>query len=202
MRKGEVDGCWGWMIVTAAALNRIVIYGISYSAGVVYVVILEVFNEGSGITSWLSSLITAVLFFTCPLSGYLIERYDERKVAIAGSLIAAIGMTSSAFVSSVPALILTYGIISGIGCGIAFMPGSVAVAKYFKNHRPLAMAISSAGGGIGSFAFPPIIEMLNEYYTWRGMFLILGGITLNICVFGLVLRPMAKEVSPTKSHQQ
>lgn len=71
MRKGEVDGCWGWMIVAAAALNRIVIYGISYSAGVVYVVILEVFNEGSGITSWISSLITAVLFFTCPLSGYL-----------------------------------------------------------------------------------------------------------------------------------
>lgn len=65
MRKGEVDGCWGWMIVAAAALNRIVIYGISYSAGVVYVVILEVFNEGSGITSWISSLITAVLFFTC-----------------------------------------------------------------------------------------------------------------------------------------
>ncbi|XP_052105535.1 monocarboxylate transporter 12-like isoform X2 [Mytilus californianus] len=111
-------------------------------------------------------------------------------------------MTSSAFVSSVPALILTYGIISGIGCGIAFMPGSVAVAKYFINHRPLAMAISSAGGGIGIFAFPPIIEMLNEYYTWRGMFLILGGITLNICVFGSLIRPLTKEVSSEQKSQE
>ncbi|XP_076098606.1 monocarboxylate transporter 4-like isoform X1 [Mytilus galloprovincialis] len=202
MRKGEVDGCWGWMIVAAAALNRIVIYGISYSAGVVYVVILEVFNEGSGITSWISSLITAVLFFTCPLSGYLIERFGERKVAIAGSLIAGIGMTSSAFVNSVPALLLTYGIISGIGCGIAFMPGSVAVAKYFKKHRNLAMAIASAGGGVGSFAFPPIIEMLNEYYTWRGMFLILGGVTLNICVFGSLMRPLRHDISPEQKSQE
>ncbi|XP_063427290.1 monocarboxylate transporter 9-like [Mytilus trossulus] len=191
MRKGTIDSCWGWMIVAAAALNRIVIYGISHSAGVVYVVILEVFNEGTGITSWISSLITAVIFFTCPLSGYLIEKFDERKVAIAGSLIAGIGLMSSAFVTSVPALILTYGIISGVGCGLAFMPGSVAVAKYFTNHRHLALAIASSGGGIGSFAFPPFIQMLNEYYTWRGMFLILGGITLNICVFGLILRPLA-----------
>jgi len=81
----------------------------------------------------------------------------------------------------------------GIGCGIAFMPGSVAVAKYFKNRRHLALAISSAGGGVGSFAFPPIIEMLNEHYTWRGMFLILGGISLNIVVFGALFRPLEQE---------
>ncbi|VDI62311.1 Hypothetical predicted protein [Mytilus galloprovincialis] len=137
-----------------------------------------------------------------PLSGYLIERFGERKVAIAGSLIAGIGMTSSAFVNSVPALLLTYGIISGIGCGIAFMPGSVAVAKYFKKHRNLAMAIASAGGGVGSFAFPPIIEMLNEYYTWRGMFLILGGVTLNICVFGSLMRPLRHEISPEQKSQE
>ncbi|CAC5425459.1 unnamed protein product [Mytilus coruscus] len=77
MRRGEVDGCWGWMIVAAAALNRIVIYGISYSAGVVYVVILEVFNEGSGITSWISSLITAVLFFTLVHDKYDGIRFDK-----------------------------------------------------------------------------------------------------------------------------
>jgi predicted MFS family arabinose efflux permease len=81
----------------------------------------------------------------------------------------------------------------GIGCGIAFMPGSVAVAKYFKNRRHLALAISSAGGGVGSFAFPPIIEMLNEQYTWRGMFLILGGISLNIVAFGALFRPLEQE---------
>lgn len=54
-----------------------------------------------------------IYFLTGPLSGYLIEKFDERKVAIAGSVIAGIGLMSSAFVTSVPALILTYGIISG-----------------------------------------------------------------------------------------
>lgn len=51
--------------------------------------------------------------FSGPLSGYLIEKFGERKVAIVGSLISAIGITSSAFVNSVPVLILTYGVISG-----------------------------------------------------------------------------------------
>lgn len=86
--------------------------------------------------------------------------------------------------------LININLFLGIGCGIAFMPGSVAVAKYFKNRRHLALAISSAGGGVGSFAFPPIIEMLNEHYTWRGMFLILGSISLNITVFGALFRPL------------
>lgn len=196
--KERVDSWWGWIVVLASAFNRIIIYGVSYTAGIVYVIILEVFDEGSGITSWISSLITAVVFFTCPLSGYLIGRFGERKVAVAGALIAAIGMTSSAFVNSVPALMVTYGIVAGFGCGLAFMPGSVAVAKYFKNHRTLALSIASAGGGIGGFAFPPILELLNETYNWRGMFLILGGVTLNGIVFGLLFRPIQKDTECDK----
>lgn len=65
MKKGKVDSWWGWMVVLAAAFNRIIIYGVTYSAGVVYVVVLDVFGDESGITSWISTLITAVMFFTC-----------------------------------------------------------------------------------------------------------------------------------------
>ena len=49
------------------------------------------------------------------------------------------------------------------------MPGRVAEAKYFTNHRHLALAIASSGGGIGSFAFPPFIQMLNEWYVFDSL---------------------------------
>lgn len=90
----------------------------------------------------------------------------------------------------------------GFGCGLAFMPGSVTVAKYFKKSRNLALGIASAGGGVGYFAFPPIIEFLNSRYTWRGMFLILGGVTLNLCVFGLLFRPLRKNDNGEQKSQE
>jgi uncharacterized membrane protein len=53
------------LLRTILPFNRIIIYGVTYSAGVVYVVVLDVFGDESGITSWISTLITAVMFFTC-----------------------------------------------------------------------------------------------------------------------------------------
>ncbi|VDI62309.1 Hypothetical predicted protein [Mytilus galloprovincialis] len=62
-----------------------------------------------------------------------------------------------------------------VGCGLEFMPGRVAEAKYFTNHRHLALAIASSGGGIGSFAFPPFIQMLNECAIFRMSYAACGG---------------------------
>lgn len=53
---------YGWVVVLAAAIIRILVYGISYTSGVVYVVILENFKTGAAETSWISSLITAMTF--------------------------------------------------------------------------------------------------------------------------------------------
>lgn len=63
---------YGWIVVLAAAIIRILVYGISYTSGVVYVVILENFKTGAAETSWISSLITAMTF--------LVSKYNCRSV--------------------------------------------------------------------------------------------------------------------------
>jgi len=61
------DGRWALLIVFAAASIRIILYGITQSSGVVYMVILDVFQRSKGETSWITSVITAVTFSTCKL---------------------------------------------------------------------------------------------------------------------------------------
>jgi hypothetical protein len=56
---------YGWMVVLSAAAIRILVFGISYTSGVVYVVILESFKSGVAETSWISSLITTTLYIIC-----------------------------------------------------------------------------------------------------------------------------------------
>lgn len=83
------------------------------------------------------------------------------------------------------------------------MSGSLAVPKYFQHKKiqNLAVGVASAGGGVGSFLFPPIVRYLDNEYGWKGMFMIQGGIALHICAFGLLYRPLPnrdENENPTK----
>jgi len=50
--------------------------------------------------------------------------------------------------------------------------------------------IAAAGSGIGGFVFPPLVNFLLETYSWRGTFVILGAIMLNIVICGSLFRPL------------
>lgn len=67
---------YGWVVVLSAAVIRILVYGISFTSGVVYVVILENFKTGVAETSWISSLITAMTF--------IISKYQRTIQLIGG----------------------------------------------------------------------------------------------------------------------
>jgi len=52
------------------------------------------------------------------------------------------------------------------------------------------LGVAAAGSGVGGFIFPPLVNFLLESYSWRGAFLILGAITLNIVICGSLFRPL------------
>lgn len=43
---------------------------------------------------------------------------------------------------------------------------------------------------IGTFIFPPVIQLLIDTYGWRGCTVILAGVFLNICVCGALMRDL------------
>lgn len=64
------------------------------------------------------------------------------------------------------------------------------VGMYFEKRRPLANALSSAGECISTFILTPLFQLLIDSYSWRGALLILGALQLNLCVCGMLLRPL------------
>ncbi|XP_064615201.1 monocarboxylate transporter 9-like [Liolophura sinensis] len=80
-----------------------------------------------------------------------------------------------------------------IGCGFIYVPANVIVARYFFKRRTIALGIATGCGGLGSFAFPPLLRYLLDEFGWRGTLLICGGICLNVCVAGAIMRPPSKE---------
>ena len=80
--------------------------------------------------------------------------------------------------------------ISGIGLSMTYTPAFIIVGQYFEKRRALAMAIAGFSTGIGALCSPPVIILILKEYGFRGMLMILGGFSLNICVAGALFRPL------------
>ena len=57
----------------------------------------------------------------------------------------------------------------------------------------MAVSLNAASHGLGALVIPPFLELMIIYYGWRGAFMILSAIMANICVCGLMLRPLPAE---------
>lgn len=68
---------------------------------------------------------------------------------------------------------------------------------YFEKRRPVANALASAGECILTFVLTPLFQLLIDSYSWRGALLILGGLQLNLCVCGMLLRPLKRTTHET-----
>lgn len=74
------------------------------------------------------------------------------------------------------------------------------VGCYFRRRKALAYGIAMSGSGIGTFVLAPVVQLLIELYSWRGALLVLSAFVANLCVCGVLLRPIAmREVGDEKA---
>ena len=59
------DGGWGWMVVMASFFLQALSVGNTYSFGVIYVELLDYYNETESVTAWIGSLQAALLYLVC-----------------------------------------------------------------------------------------------------------------------------------------
>lgn len=70
------------------------------------------------------------------------------------------------------------------------------IGKYFYVKRPIANGIAMAGSPVFLSTLAPINTVLFDKFGWRGSFLILGGLLLNCCVAGSLMRPIGPKPKP------
>lgn len=184
------DGGYGWVIVFASFMCNMIVDGIAYTFGVFLGEFVNYYQEPSGKTAWVGSLLSGVYLSVGPLVSALTNKYGCRAVCIAGSLISTVAFVLSIFSPTVNILMITYGVMGGFGFGLIYLPAVVCVGYYFETKRSLATGIAVCGSGVGTFAFAPLATTLLEQYDWKGANLILAGLILNCCIFGALMRPL------------
>lgn len=185
------DGGYGWVVVFSSVIVSLIADGVSFSFGLLFTEWLKYFDESKAKTSWVGSLFLAVPLMSGPIMSNLVDRYGCRKCTILGGFISGLGFFLSSFCNSVECLYMTFGVLSGIGLGFAYVTAVVSIAFWFEKKRNLAIGIGASGTGLGTFLYAPFTQWLIENFGWRGTTLILAGTMLNICVSrgkGIILR--------------
>ncbi|XP_052069045.1 monocarboxylate transporter 12-like [Mytilus californianus] len=83
-------------------------------------------------------------------------------------------------------------VLVGIGKSMANIPSIIMVGRWFDKRRSLANGLATAGAGVGTFIFAPLLEFLLRKYGFQGTMLVMGSVMLNICVCGSLFRPVPK----------
>ncbi|XP_052869635.1 monocarboxylate transporter 3 isoform X2 [Anopheles cruzii] len=184
------DGGYGWVIVFASFMCNMIVDGIAYTFGVFLNEFVVYFGEGKGTVAWVGSLLSGMYLSAGPVVSALANKFGCRAVCIAGAIISSSAFALSTLSTSVTMLMLTYGVMGGIGFGLIYLPAVVAVGYYFETKRSLATGIAVCGSGFGTFAFAPLANMLLANFDWKNANLILAGLILNCAIFGAMMRPL------------
>ncbi|XP_004467726.1 monocarboxylate transporter 2 isoform X2 [Dasypus novemcinctus] len=115
-----------------------------------------------------------------------------------GGVLCCLGMVSASFSTTVLQLYLTVGFIGGLGLAFNLQPALTILGKYFYKKRPMASGLAMAGSPVFLSTLAPFNQFLFNTYGWKGSFLILGGLLLNSCVAGSLMRPVGPQ-TPSKS---
>lgn len=196
IEKEEVvvpDGGWGWFIVFGSFLCHFIIGGMERSAGLLYLYFLERFRQSAATTAWTTTLASALRLMLGPLCSFLCNKFSCRHVVIVGSLIVTVTLIMTAYAPNLETVFVTFGVLGGFGRSLAYAPAVMMVGIYFNKKRGIAVGLATSGVGFGSFAAPAIVEMAFHFYGYSGGFYILACFAINLCIAGMLFRPLEKQ---------
>ncbi|XP_023673570.2 monocarboxylate transporter 2-like [Paramormyrops kingsleyae] len=184
------DGDWGWAVVFGAFISIGFSYAFPKATTVFFKDIQNIFDASYSQVAWISSIMLAVMYAGGPISSILVNTYGCRPIMMMGGVLCAIGMISASFCNKVVELYVCIGVIGGLGLAFNLQPALTMIGKYFFKKRPIANGLAMAGSPVFLSTLAPLNQYLFNSFGWRGSFLILGGLLLNCCVAGSLMRPL------------
>ncbi|HEX3538438.1 MAG TPA: MFS transporter [Stellaceae bacterium] len=179
---------YGWVIVAAGIVITCIGFGTALSLGV----FLQPIAADTG---WSRASIStaAMIDFLCMgfaslFWGWASDRIGTRLVVIAGGIVVGGGLVLASGAATVGQFLLSFAVV-GVGVGSFYAPLTASVTRWFIEHRNLAVALVSAGIGLGSTAIAPLARWLISAHDWRTALFTLGVIAWVVIVAaGLLIR--------------
>lgn len=123
-------------------------------------------------------VVIGVLFVGTFVGGRIQDRVGPRPVVLAGGLLYSAGVLLASLADEpgdLWLLVATYGVMAGIGLGLAYIVPIAMLVKWFPDKRGLITGIAVGGFGAGALLTAPIAERLinpqnvTQTFLWLGL---------------------------------
>ncbi len=136
---------------------------------------------------WLSFPIGIFVFaLTAVPAGRLQDKLGSSFPAFLGAALLSVGFFATSFASNLAWLYLTFGVLIGLGCGLAYIPPIPVVAKWFPDKQGLALGLLVAGFPTSTLINRAAGAMIPNF-GWRLALQLLSGLLLVVSLIGAVL---------------
>ncbi|KAF7557278.1 hypothetical protein G7Z17_g819 [Cylindrodendrum hubeiense] len=143
---------------------------------------------------------TGAMYFSAPIIILIFRVIPRcaRWAPITGLIIACLALATSSFATTVPRLIITQGLLYGIGGSIAYIPCILYADEWFVRRKGLAYGIMWSGTSLAGIVLPLLMEALLSHFGHQITLRIWTGVLFALCApVSYFIRP---RIPPTSAH--
>lgn len=164
--------------MTLAAQN-----GVLMSFAVLYLPLVAEFGGSRGEVAAAQSVSLLLGGFTGPLVGAAFDRFGPRRLFQGSAVLAAAALVVASRVTSLPLLVLTYGLWGGLALAPLGSQTNMTVAAFwYPSARGRAIAVVDLGTAVGAVCFLLIGQALVTALGWRATLLVWSAILVLVVV--------------------
>lgn len=154
-----------WIILTACCLINLClgsVYAWSVFAAAMadYLSALLAVKITTGDLAIVYTIANSVGPITMISGGFFNDRFGARNVILVGGIMFGVGMFLSGFAKSTGFLIVSYGLVFGLGLGMAYGATISTCVKFFPDKKGLIGGLTTAVYGLSSVILPPIVTLI------------------------------------------
>ena len=178
---------YAWVIAAIAFAMLLVSAGIRGTIGVLILPLEQEFGWSRATISMAAALSIFFYGFTGPVAAAAVQNFGIVRTLLAALFLMALATAASLAMTHPWELMLTWGVMMGIGAGVVSLPlGTAIVNRWFVSHRGLVVGLLTAAMAAGQLVFLPSLAFLSEQGGWRPVALavtICSGVVALAAVF-------------------
>ena len=118
--------------------------------------------------SWIGSLQTFLLLACGSATGSLVDRGHAKLMSFSGCALVTLGLLFTSFSGEFTSalrpvyyqVLLSQGILSGLGMSLLLVPSTAIVPTYFTQNRAFAVGLANTGASLGGIIYPILTRRL------------------------------------------
>ena len=187
--KQNLSVRWAYLVIGVIAM---LFAGIIYAWSILKAPLAEEFGWGA---SNLALNFTLTMCFFCIgalLGGIVSKKIGTKLPIIIAGIVAGLGFVLTSFLGggSVVMLYITYGVMAGLGIGVAYNVLLSIVNAWFPDKKGLCSGVTLMGFGASALVLGNLAASLFESIGWRTTYLILG---IALCVVLIIAALLLKK---------